>query len=377
MTPQSGWLARVDSMLSAAVAAGVTPGAALLVGDADAILAECYVGRLGCVPERPVEMGTIYDLSSLTKPLVTVSSLLMLAAAGRLSLEDTAVRWIPEFGSNSHGDSGNRASVRLRDLLAHRSGLPAHRRYFAAVAPEQVGGSRGAARILDMAAREPLEYSPGTRALYSDLGFMLLGSVVERASGEPLDRFSAKALFAPLGLESTGFLRLEETTATDSTMARPRIAPCGRCSWRSGEVHGVVHDENAYAMGGVAGHAGLFSTARGIHAVSAEYQRAFCGRPSLFARDLVHQAWTRDTTTPGSTWALGWDTPAASGSSAGSLVSARAVGHLGFTGTSLWIDLDRGVHVVLLTNRIQMGGDNRAVRELRPRVHDAVFAGLG
>jgi CubicO group peptidase (beta-lactamase class C family) len=143
------------------------------------------------------------------------------------------------------------------------------------------------------------------------------------------------------------------------------------------DIHGVVQDENAYVMGGVAGHAGLFSTARSVHRLVAELVRALRGLPSLFERDLVRLVWTKDTTTPGSSWALGWDTPAVQGSSAGSRISAWAVGHLGFTGTSVWLDLDRGVHVVFLTNRIHEGGDNRSVRELRPRVHDAVFAGLG
>jgi CubicO group peptidase (beta-lactamase class C family) len=143
------------------------------------------------------------------------------------------------------------------------------------------------------------------------------------------------------------------------------------------DIHGVVQDENAYAMGGVAGHAGLFSTAREVHRLVGEFERAFHGLGSRFERDLVRIVWTKDTATPGSTWALGWDTPAAQGSSAGSRISARAVGHLGFTGTSVWVDLDRGVHVVFLTNRIHQGGDNRGIRELRPRVHDAVFAGLG
>jgi CubicO group peptidase (beta-lactamase class C family) len=192
---------------------------------------------------------------------------------------------------------------------------------------------------------------------------------LEKATGVPLDALFAREIASPLALGSTGYIDLEAAPPAFAV----RAAPTGWCDLRQCRVRAQVQDENAWAMGGVAGHAGLFATVRDVHRMAAAHVRAWQGRPSLFAQATVRDFWRRDEQTPGSTWASGWDTPSPEHSSAGSRIRRPAVGHLGFTGTSLWIDLPRGLHVVLLTNRLEVGRDNARIKEFRPRLHDAVF----
>jgi len=365
----------IEELLAGAVADGVMPGAAVIVGDADAVLLESYVGTVDGSAGAAVGPDTIYDLSSLTKPLATVASLLILAARGDVDLDGPVARWLPELAAA--GDEPARRAITIRQLLAHASGLPAHRPFYRDVAADAVGTPAGADRVIALAAAEPLEALPGERAVYSDLGFMLLGRLIERSAARSLDRFVAEELVAPLGLQSTAFVRVDEARAGDRRFAAARCAPCGDCGWRGGEVRGLVQDENAHAMGGVAGHAGLFASARDVHRLVAEHVRAHRGGPSVFDGELVRACWTRGAEAPQSTWAVGWDTPTAGRSTAGSLVAPDAVGHLGFTGTSVWVDNRRGVHVILLTNRLHPDRENTAIRALRPRLHDAVFAALG
>jgi CubicO group peptidase (beta-lactamase class C family) len=212
--------------------------------------------------------------------------------------------------------------------------------------------------------------------VYSDLGFLLLGELIELVAQAPLDRVFHERIARPLGLRSTGFVDLARLRRDKLAPVTDAIAPTEQCGWRNKLLCGEVHDDNAWAVGGVAGHAGLFSTAADVHALVCWLRACACGSDPALPAELVQRFWTRDATVPESTWALGWDTPSPTGSSAGTHVSPRAVGHLGFTGTSLWIDLERDAHVILLTNRVHPDRHDERIREVRPRVHDAVWEAL-
>lgn len=363
---------RVRALLDEAVARGITPGAAMAVGRAEDLLFEAYAGGNDADLAGP---ATAYDLSSLTKPLATVALAMQSCARGSLDVRAGVASYIPEFAA---GDV-SRTAITIRDLLTHSSGLPAHRAYFLDLEREarQTGKSivatvAGGHRVVSFAAREPLEQPPRTRAVYSDIGFILLGHILEIDGRKRLSELFRSHVAEPIGLESIGFVDLEEPRPAFVRAA----ASCGWCEWRNREVRGEVQDQNAWAMGGVAGHAGLFGTLRAVHALVAEHVRAWHGSSDLFSREMLQAFWRKDDGLAGSTWALGWDTPSDRESSAGSHIGRPAFGHLGFTGTSVWIDLSRGVHVVLLTNRIASGGDNTAIRAFRPRLHDAVFEAL-
>ncbi|MFQ5351652.1 MAG: serine hydrolase domain-containing protein, partial [Candidatus Binatia bacterium] len=279
----------------------------------------------------------------------------------------------------SHSPRWDRGSVRVRDLLSHSSGLPDWRPYYLEIELGTRGASacvvdpQARARVIRAVTAEPLVYQPGTRSLYSDLGFILLGRIVELVTGQSLEAFARDTLFEPLGFEATGFV---PSSRADQPPAAPTVgdvAPCGLCPWRGMVVRGQVQDENAWAMGGVAGHAGLFSVAREVHLLVLEHLRALRGKSAILEGEFVELAWRRRRDDPRRTWALGWDTPSAQGSTGGGLISRDSVGHLGYTGCSLWVDRARGVHVVLLTNRVHPHPKNRAIARLRPLLHDAVF----
>ena len=215
----------------------------------------------------------------------------------------------------------------------------------------------------------------GERACYSDLGFILLDWALERCAGARLDKLAQRLVFDPLGLRRTRFVQLQRQGALGAVQALP-VAPTERCPWRKRRLRGEVHDDNCHVMGGVAGHAGLFSTAFEVHLIVRELVSAACsGKSTLFSPAVVQRFFERDKT-PGSTRALGWDTPSLRGSSAGRLFSDWAVGHLGFTGTSIWIDLPRRLSVVLLTNRVYHGREPNPMIKLRPRLHDAVVRAI-
>ena len=362
-------LARVDSILLAAVEAGGVPGAALAVGRHGRLVRLRGYGWLDHDRARQASPATLYDLASLTKVIGTTTGILLLEQEGRLSLDDRVVEHLPGW---DRGDPA-KGAVTLRQLLVHRGGLAPFRPWFGTIA----GKEAYRAAVYD----EPLESPPGSRTLYSDLGAITLGLVVEAVSGHALDAFLGERLFGPLAMEDTRFL-------PDTTLL-PRIAPTEVDTvWRHRHVHGTVHDENAHAMGGVAGHAGIFSTAfdlavfadlllRGGTAPACEPSTRSglpCARPRSEPLRLLDPAllarYTRRQE-PSSSRALGWDTPEGR-SSAGDRLSERSFGHTGFTGTSIWIDPELDLYVVLLTNRVNPTRENMAHIALRRAVHDQV-----
>jgi CubicO group peptidase (beta-lactamase class C family) len=342
----------------------------LLVVSGGTVVFHDAFGARQLVPRKlPVFTDTLFDVASITKAVVTSVLAMREVAAGRLALEARVVELLPEF------EGADRAGVTVRQLLCHASGLPAHRPFWrtAAAAPSE----RRAVSLL--AAREPLEYAPGTRAVYSDLGFIVLGWLLERLSGERLDVLAGKQIVVPLGLAATTFMSLSDPEARARVLGDRSIAATQLCAERRRVLIGEVDDLNAMAMGGIAGHAGLFSTAEELSRIAAALCRAWRGDDAgaLVERDVVRTFWS-PSGVEGSTWRLGWDGPAAANSQAGTKFSRAAVGHLGFTGGSLWIDPARETWIVMLSNRVHptVPKDER-FKHFRPMLHDAIVDALG
>ena len=365
----------IQAALQSAVDDGVFPGAQLAVRLRGELLC-ISAGQISSEPPGlPVQATTMYDLASLTKPLVTVTSVLLLIQHAKVALGDTVQEVLAELQGTPIGQAT------VRDLLTHRSGLPGWRPYYMQLdARGMVSGLPGGDQpakhyVLEMIRDEPLIYVRGERSLYSDLGFMLLGFLVERLSGMALDLWCEEAIVRPLQADPMMFRPMGRRAQSD--VVRPpvdisRIAPSEQDEWRNRLLRGEVHDENAAAMGGVAGHAGLFGTAESVLAVSGAWLRGYYGRESILEGELVRQFTTRQESAARSSWALGWDTPSAP-SSSGSSFSDRSFGHLGYTGTSLWIDPLCELEVVLLSNRVHPSRRNEKIKAFRPRIHDLVY----
>ena len=378
---EAGRAERVAPALAAMVLAGGSPVHASVHGEVETPAA------------RPLRRDDLFDVASLTKVLATTTVAAELVADGRLELDRPVADLLPGF------ERGGKQAVTPRHLLAHASGLPAWRPYFKAVAADPAGralflppgerppfaalsgpAARGRARVREAVLAEPLEAAPGARALYSDPGFIALGFLLEAAGGAPLAALADQLVFRPLGLGAILFL---DAVDPDRDRAEGRtFVSTGSCPHRHEVNQAAVNDDNAWAMGGVAGHAGLFSTVSEVAAIGQAWLEALSGGRSIVPADVARAFARRDRSTPGSDRALGWDTPSAAGSSLGTRLGRGprgAIGHLGYTGTSLWIDLDAGVVCALLTNHTHPSGvaDKARIRALRQRFHDAVAEGLG
>ncbi len=352
-------------ILEQAIADRAFPGASWGVLHQGQILALDAVGRFTYDDDSPaVTPSTIYDLASLTKVLATTSAAMLLYDRGIFDLDARLGDILPGFVVGMRSGS-SREKIALRMLLAHDSGLPAYVRFFEQNPTPQ--------SLLRAVLHTPLEAPPGTRAVYSDIGFILLGKAIELLSGDYLPRFCERNIFHPLGLKSFRFnpppswKHLIPPTENDTTF-RHRV------------IQGEVQDENCFVLGGAAGHAGLFG-----HAVDLlRFAQALLKKtesepesapPQLFRAETIDLFTTRQTTPADTTRALGWDTPGIP-SSSGRHFGPLSFGHLGYSGTSLWIDPDRGLAVVLLTNRTWPDRSNQAIQSVRPAFHDAVVTSL-
>lgn len=351
-------LEQAAALLETAVAEGVTPGGVLLVARRGAIALERAAGRLTYEDDAPaVTPSTIYDLASLTKVIATTTLMMRRVESGALDLDDTAASHLPELEGSPAG------GATLRDLLAHSSGLPCCTELFRELG-EGLGRDQARVRYLEHIAATAPEAESGERAIYSDLGVLVLGEILERRSGRSLDDLVREEILDPLGMRDTGYL--------PDPALRTRIAPTEPDDWRGRLPHGEVHDENTHALGGVAPHAGLFGAARDVAAFAQTMLNGGgYGDRRIVRAETVALFTRRAELVPGSSRALGWDTPS-DPSSAGRYFSARSYGHTGFTGTSLWIDPELELIVVLLTNRVHPSRENIAIRGLRPAIHDAV-----
>ena len=365
--------AAVDAAIKEATEQGVFPGAVLLVGRGGDVIYERAFGWRSLIPHRtPMRSSTIFDLASLTKPLATTLGIMLLVNEKIVHLDDRVTQFVPTFAN---------PATKIRHLLNHSSGLPAWKPYYDEVKCIDSGrtgfiGSVAAKNyILRQVHREALLSEPGAQALYSDLGFMLLGEIIENISGTQLDVFFHDRVFQPLKLRSATFFNLAISAISRTQSEENEIAPTELCPWRKKVLCGQVHDDNAFAAGGVTGHAGLFSSARDIHTIVAKLDRCLHGCDSFLPKELVQEFFTKDDSVPG-THALGWDTPAPEKSSSGMHFSPKSVGHLGFTGTSLWWDLEKNCHVILLTNRVHPNRNNERIKQFRPKIHDLIMQAI-
>lgn len=358
----------------------VYPGAVLLVAGPEHGIHLEAVGNTATaghgIEPAPVTAQTVFDLASLTKPLVTTSLLAVLAGKGKVDLDDPISRYLPETRGFATAD------LTSRQLLAHASGLPPwlpfagdlHRAHGSTIA----GTDRARDTVLGSVISQPLESEPGNHTRYSDLGFILLGRLVETITGQTLDRAFEGLIASRLGLKDTFFVPVVRGSSGPCPVPPDRVAATERCPTRGRVLHGEVHDDNAWILGGVAGHAGLFGTAEEILTVCSAWLAAWSGRSDdLFPTEVVRTLWKKEEAPGDSTWTLGFDTPTPGTSSAGHDHPGSLVGHLGFTGTSLWLAPETGVSVILLTNRVHPDRENEAIKGFRPRLHDAIWAALG
>ena len=346
---------RAFAVLRAGIDQRAFPGAAVAITHQGKLIAHKGLGHFTYDATSPaVTAGTIYDLASVTKVIATTAACMVLCDRGLFKLDQPIVELLPEFAEQ---DAARRCQITLRMLLAHSSGLPAYVKLF------QTADNKDA--LLNQALRVPLAADPGMRAEYSDIGFILLGEALERLSSEVLDQLCRREVFTKLNLAHTCFnppaeIRLAIPPTEDDRAFRHRL------------IQGEVNDENAFVMGGVAGHAGCFSTALDV---SVFAQCMLQGGPPLVKRETLEIFTRRQNFPPATSRALGWDTPSQP-SQSGKYFSSRSYGHLGYTGTSLWIDPDRQISVTLLTNRTWPDRGSQSIKQFRPAFHDAVIEAL-
>ena len=359
----------ITQALQAGVQEGVFPGAVLLVRLRNTILYHKAVGLTSSLSSSPPShINTLYDLASLTKPLATTTAFLCMVQDGLVDLDQTAASILPPLTNNPIGEAT------IRDLLCHRSGLPAWRPFYQQFVlsngefPESISSGGRRDSILAAIRQEPLEYQPRTKAIYSDLGFMLLGFVIEKQAKQSLAEYCQERIYSQLAAQPLFFVNNKGLNSSKKKVSLD-VAPTEQDPWRGRLLQGEVHDENAYVLNGIAGHAGLFGTAEAVAVMTGAWLDGYWGRHSFFHQQLVTEFVTKQGD---SSWALGWDTPSQP-SSSGRHFSPESFGHLGFTGTSIWIEPTRALEIILLTNRVHPTRDNNKIREFRPKIHDLVY----
>ncbi len=322
---------------------------------------DCFinVGTSGEKEEELVDKKTIFDLASLTKSLVTLPSILHLIDKGKISWDEP----LDSLLERPLDECFNQ--VELHTLLSHCSGFTAHRDYWKRL--NAIEEDRKNEWLLNQILEEKLEYKTKTHHVYSDVGYLLLGSVVRVKSGLDLDKYWNLYIAGPVGVE--------EKLCFGPLKEEKRMVSTGYCSWSKRPLIGLVHDDNCRALGGVAGHAGLFGSSEGVLELCKEYINLYHHRKSnlAFSPETFRKAATR---VQDSDWSCGFSLPTADCSSSGTHFSETSIGHLGFTGVSFWIDVDKQIVVSLLTNRVRQGEDMTGIREARPTLHDAVMGCL-
>lgn len=356
---------QMDALLEKGLAEQVYPGAVLLISQERNILYFNAVGRASLESDKEVmRLDTLYDLASLTKVLATVPALMRLLEKGVLQLDTPLCHLLPDFCTTRE----EKRSITIRNLLSHSSGFEAWCPFYLNILENRIPfGSQAKEYIYRLICDLPLVGFPGDRSLYSDLNFILLGILLEKLSGVPLDEFCYAQIYQPLGMSKTFF----SSQLKQNMMSLP-IAATEYSEWRGGVIKGEVHDENALVMGGSAGHAGLFSTAEDVFLLCQSIILSLKNNQGFWPREMMKQFVLKQNLPGGSTWALGWDTPSLIGSTSGNLFSPNSIGHTGFTGTSIWIDLPSELTVIFLTNRIHPSRANEKIRTFRPLLHNTI-----
>jgi len=357
----------IKSFLEKGVETGIFPGAVVLVAFKGEVAFFEKAGKYTYSLDSPViAENTLFDLASLTKPLATALAVMKVIDSGNIKLDESLEELLTGFFPRPVG------ALTPRLLLCHSAGLKSWMPFYKelAVLPPAETKNELRKRILDT----PMAYSPGKGVLYSDLGFVLLEWIVEEITGRTIPNLIQEHFYGPLNMKKTDFFGSNPANRVDPT----QFAPTEFCPWRKRVIQGEVHDENACSVGGYSGHAGLFGTAGDLFALTKMLVGHYHGKRDDFLKpETVRDFFTRQELVKGSTWALGWDTPSPKDSSAGGFFSVESVGHLGFTGTSVWIDLRREITVILLTNRVHPTRSNRKIRQFRPALHNLIMQSIG
>ena len=355
---------KIDKAMADAVATGVFPGGVLLWSGKSRVLYHKAFGVTDIRFGTPVTLDTVFDLASLTKPLATALAVADLISSGRLA-QTTCLKDVLPAACGT-----DKAMITVDMLLRHRSGLPAHRPYFKSL-PGPVPGMAARKQLRQLILDEPLEYTPGSGEVYSDLGFILLAWVVEALSGLRLDAFVHNKIFAPLNIGDLFFNPMgSDVPGAVKNKNSLVFAATSHCPWREKMIIEEVEDENAWAAGGIEGHAGLFGTAAGVHRLCCRILRALENKACNVIDPFVIRNFAdrhHGTMRP-----AGFDFPSEENASSGHFFSKRSIGHLGFTGTSFWIDPDNGLIAILLTNRVHPSRENVEIKKFRPRIHDLI-----
>ena len=351
---------RIRQAVEDAVSKGVFPGAVLLCAlDHHIIFHEAF-GKADLFENRTMQRYSIFDLASLTKPLATTLSISKLMEKGKLFLDQRIGTILPEFQNTDKSD------ITIDMLLRHRSGFPAHRHYYLDLLHS---GKEPRPYLRDLLIKEPLESIIGEKEVYSDLGFMVLAWIIERVSGQRLDQFVSHEIYTPLGIERLFFMELSPENEK-LKWYREEFVATQHCPWRKRVLRGEVDDDNAYAVGGIEGHAGLFGDALSVYRLCSEVLKSIQNSPSaVFNPDIIKNFVKKDK---GFERVAGFDTPSKQESSSGRFFSEFSIGHLGFTGTSFWIDPENGLIIVLLTNRVHPSRSGEGIKKFRPRIHDLI-----
>ncbi|MBF0492292.1 MAG: serine hydrolase [Deltaproteobacteria bacterium] len=356
---------KIDHAFEEALNASIFPGAAVAVGTAKKLWMKEVYGLAETLPlKRKLFQKTYFDLASLTKPLSTAFICMRLVDEGKLNLEDPVSKFFSRWKKEPYN------VITLKHLLQHTSGLAAYRPYYEDLIPGLLAGKEDLEEIQkSLTAKilvEKLEYNTGELRVYSDLGFMLLGFILEKVTSKTLDKLFAELIAKSLKLNHTFFIR---HFSKGKKLPRTDFASTRKCRLRRKVLAGEVDDEHAWVLGGVAGHAGLFSNLEDLIKMADEILKIENGKSNF----ISPRTWKQFTQ---SKPALGWDKPELEGSQAGKHFSKQSIGHLGFTGTSIWVDLAKQFYVILLTNRVHPEGKNEAIKEFRPKIHDLLAEGF-
>lgn len=358
----------VDQLMEQALERGVFPAASLLIAHRGDVVHRGDYGE--------ARGGVYFDIASLTKPVAAATLAMQLVQEELLHPADSLQKWLPRADQLRH------KQITAAHLLSHTSGLSAWHPFYRELPLDQVGTEAGKQHIIAACLKEPVLTKPGSQCIYSDIGYILLGKMIEEAGYASLDALFQTRIARPLDLKETffvhnvGLISKGEMGATHQAHQK-RFAPTEDCPWRKHVVQGEVHDPNAYAMGGVAGHAGLFSTADDLHRFIKTIVDCYHDKSDWIDPKIVRQFIDFDLGKQAiphtGTYVLGWDTPTFGQSSTGRYFPPHSVGHLGYTGCSMWVDLDHNFWVILLTNRIHPDATNEKIKGFRPRLHNLAW----
>jgi len=371
-TPENSFQKDIDNLLKEGILAGVFPGAAagisLGLGKKRKKFVSIY-GNAAFYPEtRILEKDNFFDLASLTKPLATAMAVLCLMKEKKISINESLSSLLEK------NIKGEKNKITTRNLLSHSSGLPAYKEYFKIL--QTIPFKERSKEIENIILQEKLIYKPGKKAIYSDLGFILLGRIIENKSGRNLAEYVEDKVLKPWNLNRKIFYN--PLNQPGNSFKRNNFVATEKCPWRKKTLCGEVHDDNCYSLGGVAGHSGLFGDISSVISYTAKILEMWKGKqkhPNITEKDL-NSFLIKQHDINHSSWALGFDTPASKDSSSGRFFSPESVGHLGYTGTSFWIDPEKKLIIVLLTNRVHPTRENQKIKEFRPYFHDSIVKKL-